>query len=47
LPHAKEEIMPPKIAESEVAANWDRNAEVWADQVRARWDIARTSTAVV
>ena len=33
--------MPPKIAESEVAANWDRNADVWADQVRGRWDIAR------
>jgi len=33
--------MPPQIRESEVAAQWDRNADVWADQVRNGWDIAR------
>jgi len=33
--------MPPEISESEVAAQWDRNADVWADQVRKRWDIFR------
>ena len=33
--------MPPPIRESEVAENWDRNAAVWADQVRKRWDIFR------
>ncbi len=33
--------MPPEIRESEVAAQWDRNADVWADQVRNRWDIFR------
>src|SRR5258708_15295767 len=33
--------MPPQIRESEVAARWDRNADVWADQVRNRWDIVR------
>lgn len=33
--------MPPKIAESEVAANWDRNAPVWADHVRHGYDIFR------
>ena len=33
--------MPPQIRESEVAAQWDRNAEVWTDQVRNRWDIFR------
>jgi 2-polyprenyl-3-methyl-5-hydroxy-6-metoxy-1,4-benzoquinol methylase len=33
--------MPPEISDSEVAANWDRNADVWADQVRNRWDIFR------
>ena len=33
--------MPPKISESEVAANWDRNSTVWADQVRGGYDIAR------
>ena len=33
--------MPPQIRESEVAAQWDRNADVWADQVRNRWDIFR------
>jgi SAM-dependent methyltransferase len=33
--------MPPQIRESEVAAQWDRNADVWTDQVRNRWDIAR------
>ncbi len=33
--------MPPQIRESEVAAQWDRNAEVWADQVRKNFDIFR------
>jgi len=33
--------MPPEIRDSEVAAQWDRNADVWADQVRNRWDIFR------
>ena len=33
--------MPPEIRESEVAAQWDRNADVWADHVRNRWDIFR------
>jgi len=33
--------MPPQIRESEVAAQWDRNADVWAEQVRNRWDIFR------
>ncbi len=33
--------MPPQISESEVAANWDRNADVWADQVRKQHDIFR------
>ena len=33
--------MAPEIRESEVAAQWDRNAEVWAGQVRNRWDIFR------
>jgi SAM-dependent methyltransferase len=33
--------MPLEIPESEVAAQWDRNADVWADQVRNRWDIFR------
>jgi SAM-dependent methyltransferase len=33
--------MPPQIRESEVASQWDRNAEVWADQVRNRFDIFR------
>jgi SAM-dependent methyltransferase len=33
--------MPPKIAESEVAANWDRNAPIWAEQVRSGYDIFR------
>jgi len=33
--------MPPEIRESEVAAQWDRNADVWADQVRKRYDIFR------
>ena len=33
--------MPPQIRESEVAAQWDRNADVWTDQVRNRWDIFR------
>ena len=33
--------MPPEIRESEVAANWDRNSAVWADHVRAGWDIFR------
>jgi SAM-dependent methyltransferase len=33
--------MPPVISESEVAANWDRNAPVWTDQVRNRHDIFR------
>ena len=33
--------MPPQILESEVAAQWDRNAEVWADQVRKNFDIFR------
>jgi SAM-dependent methyltransferase len=33
--------MPPEIRESEVAAQWDRNADVWTDQVRNRWDIFR------
>src|SRR5260370_42684577 len=35
------EWMPPQIRESEVAAQWDRNAEVWADQVRKNFDIFR------
>jgi SAM-dependent methyltransferase len=38
---AQEGKMPPEIRESEVAANWDRNAAVWADQVRDGWDIFR------
>ena len=33
--------MPPQILESEVAAQWDRNAEVWTDQVRKNFDIFR------
>lgn len=33
--------MAPVISESEVAANWDRNAPVWTDQVRNRHDIFR------
>lgn len=33
--------MPPEIRESEVATQWDRNADVWTDQVRNRWDIFR------
>jgi len=33
--------MPPEIRESEVAAQWDRNADVWTDQVRKRFDIFR------
>jgi len=33
--------MPPEIRESDVAAQWDRNADVWADQLRNRWDIFR------
>src|ERR1700733_2765379 len=33
--------MPPQIRESEVAAQWDRNADVWAEQVRNRGDIFR------
>ncbi|MGC1399994.1 methyltransferase domain-containing protein [Candidatus Binatus sp.] len=33
--------MPPEIPESEVAAEWDRNAAVWAEQVRNRWDTFR------
>ena len=33
--------MPPQIRESEVAAQWDRNADVWTNQVRNRWDIFR------
>jgi SAM-dependent methyltransferase len=33
--------MPPQIRESEVAAQWDRNAAVWADQVRQKLDIFR------
>ncbi len=33
--------MPPQIRESEVAAQWDRNADVWTDQVRNRCDIFR------
>ncbi len=33
--------MPPLISESEVAAQWDRNAGVWADQVRKHHDIFR------
>ena len=33
--------MPPQILEFEVAAQWDRNAEVWADQVRKNLDIFR------
>lgn len=33
--------MPPQIREPEVASQWDRNAVVWADQVRNRWDIFR------
>jgi SAM-dependent methyltransferase len=38
---AQEGKMPPEIRESEVAANWDRNANVWAEHVRAGWDIFR------
>jgi hypothetical protein len=37
--------MPPEIRESEVAAQWDRNADVWTDQVRNRWDIFRELSA--
>jgi SAM-dependent methyltransferase len=37
----KVEPMAPKISESDVAANWDRNSAVWADQVRGGYDIAR------
>jgi SAM-dependent methyltransferase len=33
--------MPPQIRESDVAEQWDRNAGVWAEQVRNRWDIFR------
>lgn len=33
--------MPPEIRESDVATQWDRNADVWTDQVRSRWDIFR------
>ncbi len=33
--------MPPQISESEVAAQWDRNADVWAYQVRKQHDIFR------
>jgi SAM-dependent methyltransferase len=33
--------MPPQIRESEVASQWDRNAAVWADQVRNKFDIFR------
>jgi 2-polyprenyl-3-methyl-5-hydroxy-6-metoxy-1,4-benzoquinol methylase len=33
--------MPPQIPESQVAAQWNRNAETWADQVRNGWDIFR------
>lgn len=33
--------MPPQIRESEVAAQWDRNADVWTEQVRKRFDIFR------
>ena len=33
--------MPPQIREPEVAAQWDRNAPVWADQVRKGFDIFR------
>jgi SAM-dependent methyltransferase len=33
--------MLPEIGETEVAAQWDRNAEVWAEAVRNRWDIFR------
>ena len=33
--------MPPQIRESEVATQWDRNADVWTNQVRNRWDIFR------
>ena len=33
--------MPPKISESEVAANWDRNSAVWAEHVRKGYDIFR------
>ena len=40
--------MPPEISESEVAAKWDRNAELWADQVRNRGlqKISRSHPAV-
>jgi hypothetical protein len=37
----RRERMPPQILESEVAEQWDRNAEVWADQVRKNFDIFR------
>ncbi|MFZ0680410.1 class I SAM-dependent methyltransferase [Candidatus Binatus sp.] len=33
--------MSPQIRESEVAEQWDRNADVWTDQVRNHWDIFR------
>ena len=36
-----EKEMPPQIRESEVAEQWDRNADVWTDQVRNHWDIFR------
>ena len=33
--------MPPEISEREVAENWDRNAPLWAEQVRSGHDIFR------
>ena len=33
--------MPPKISEAEVSEQWNRNADLWASQVRAGWDTAR------
>jgi ubiquinone/menaquinone biosynthesis C-methylase UbiE len=33
--------MPPDISDPEVAEQWDRNADVWTEQVRKRFDIFR------
>src|SRR5882672_3496162 len=33
--------MPPKISEAEVSEQWNRNADLWASQVRAGFDVSR------
>ncbi len=33
--------MPPKISEAEVSEQWNRNADLWASQVREGRDTAR------